>query len=1072
MSRLTDEILIDRVELYDTYEKGKQYYESGKVREVKTTPNHNYYVASVVGGSVYKSIVEFNSYDNIVATSCTCGAYKKYHGDCKHIVALLILIMDYEETSLTRYKKSEGDIKNILHYYSQESSDIKTPVNLEINFKLTAEGAFLDFRIGVDKLYVVRGAEKFISDLQENKEIEFGKKFKFSPEIHCFNSNDKKLIDFITLLYENYEINFYNSYGNKYNSTFKGNAIYLGPESLKRFFELMKDRKFNANIYHSYVEDIIVTDEDMELNLKIEESKEDLLLRVVDGSQLISLTPNGEYFFYKDKIYQLSQEKINNIMPIYNEIIKKETTAIRIEKDLKETFISEVLPAIRKHSKLIIDKNVEESIYSEPLHSIMYFDKQDELILGKVIFNYGNISINPFSSQKTNDLNTEKILLRDIETERTIMMLLEQGDFKVEDGGFYLEEEEQIYDFITDIIPELQKHCEVYYSESFKKVGLISSKSFKGGLKLDDKSDILEFNFDIEGVDDSEFENILGSLREKKKYYKLKNGSFLSLDNKAFDHIVDMLNYLDIEGKDFHDGNVKIPKFRTLYLDKFIRDRGIDYIKKNVNFKRLVQDINDPDDIEYELPKGLTADLRDYQKFGFKWLKTLSNYGFGGVLADEMGLGKTIQMISFLLSEKEEKGSEASIVIVPTSLVYNWEEEVKRFSPSLKTLVIVGSKDERNKLISTIKDYDLIITSYPLIRRDIGEYRDIFFRYCILDEAQYIKNQESLSAKSVKNIKAKNYFALTGTPMENSLSELWSIFDFLMPGYLLTSKKFIKKYEWPIVKKEDNEKLKELSNQIKPFILRRSKKEVLKELPDKIEQKIVVDMLKDQKKLYKAYLQAIKGEIDDEINAKGYSRSHIKILAGLTRLRQICCHPGIFVEGYNGGSGKLDSLEEIVAEAVASGHRILIFSQFTTMLEKIKKLLEYNKIKTLYLDGGTPIMERSNLVMDFNKGIGDVFLISLKAGGTGLNLPSADMVIHFDPWWNPAVEDQATDRAHRIGQEKTVQVIKLVAKGTIEEKIFKLQEKKKEMIDKVITDGETLISKLSEEEIISLFDME
>ena len=546
----------------------------------------------------------------------------------------------------------------------------------------------------------------------------------------------------------------------------------------------------------------------------------------------------------------------------------------------------------------------------------------------------------------------------------------------------------------------------------------------------------------------------------------------MSLDNKAFDHIVDMLNYLDIEGKDFHDGNVKIPKFRTLYLDKFIRDRGIDYIKKNVNFNRLVQDINDPDDIEYELPKGLTADLRDYQKFGFKWLKTLSNYGFGGVLADEMGLGKTIQMISFLLSEKEEKGSEASIVIVPTSLVYNWEEEVKRFSPSLKTLVVVGNKDERNKLIGTIKDYDLIITSYPLIRRDIGEYRDIFFRYCILDEAQYIKNQESLSAKSVKNIKAKNYFALTGTPMENSLSELWSIFDFLMPGYLLTSKKFIKKYEWPIVKKEDNEKLKELSNQIKPFILRRSKKEVLKELPDKIEQKIVVDMLKDQKKLYKAYLQAIKGEIDDEINAKGYSRSHIKILAGLTRLRQICCHPGIFVEGYNGGSGKLDSLEEIVAEAVASGHRILIFSQFTTMLEKIKKLLEYNKIKTLYLDGGTPIMERSNLVMDFNKGIGDVFLISLKAGGTGLNLPSADMVIHFDPWWNPAVEDQATDRAHRIGQEKTVQVIKLVAKGTIEEKIFKLQEKKKEMIDKVITDGETLISKLSEEEIMSLFDME
>ena len=436
-----------------------------------------------------------------------------------------------------------------------------------------------------------------------------------------------------------------------------------------------------------------------------------------------------------------------------------------------------------------------------------------------------------------------------------------------------------------------------------------------------------------------------------------------------------------------------------------------------------------------------------------------------------MGLGKTVQMIAFLLSEKEEKGPAANLLIVPTSLVYNWEDELRRFAPSLDLVIVSGSKEERSEIIKAAGDYDIVITSYPLIRKDIHDYRDIDFRYIVLDEAQYIKNRGSLSAKSVKQLKAKNYFALTGTPMENSLGELWSIFDFLMPGYLLTSRKFTEKYEKPIVRDNDQEKLRELNNHIRPFILRRLKKDVLKELPDKIEQKILVDMTDKQKKVYLAYLQAIKGDLNQEIGEKGYNRSHIKILAGLTRLRQLSCHPAVFLEDYHGGSGKLDFLEELVEEAVGSGHRILIFSQFTSMLAAIKERLERIDIDMIYLDGKTAMKDRGDLVKRFNKGEGDVFLISLKAGGTGLNLSSADMVIHFDPWWNPAVEDQATDRAHRIGQENKVQVIKLITKGTIEEKIFELQEKKKEMIDKVIREGETLISKLSEEEIMSLFDV-
>ena len=1065
MSRLTESIIYERVDSYNTYLKGIRYYQTNKITDVRRTPSHDYYIANVIGSSIYQTSVKFNTYGDIETTTCTCQAFKKYSGDCKHIVGLLMLIMNYEKTGSIYYKKSEGDIKNILQYYRQPQNNVKIPVNLEINFKVSNDGPSINLRIGEEKLYVIRNIGKFIGNIIDNEEIEFGKKFIFSPYIHSFNPQDKELIDFMTILYENSEEGAYH-----YGSGFKGGDLYLGPISLDRFFKLMDNRTFNANIYENHIRDMAITTEDLDLGFKIEKKEEDLILKIEAESILFPLAPNGRYFFYKDKIHRISDEQANVIMPIYNEIIDKEIKAVRIDKDFKETFVSEVLPTIKKHSNLIMDKTVEDSIYSPPLNTQIYFDKQGSEIIGKVIFNYEDIDINPFSSHKVAN-NKERILVRDIVTERIIMGLLEQGNFKVADGVFYLEEEEEIFDFLNDIIPQLQNYCDIYYSESFKRIRLINSKNFRGSIKLDEDIDMLEFNFDIEGIDSSELERIFRSLKEKKRYYKLKNGSFLSLDDNELMNMANMLDYLNVEGKDFHDGIVKLPKFRTMYLDKFIKDRGIDYITKNINFKRLVRDINEPEDIEYNLPKGLTVELRNYQKFGFKWLKTLANYGFGGILADEMGLGKTIQMISFLLSEKEGNGSEPSIVIVPTSLVYNWEDEVERFAPSFKTLVVVGSKYERNELINKVKDYDLIITSYPLIRRDVEEYKDIYFRYCILDEAQHIKNSGSLNAKSVKNIKAKNYFALTGTPMENSLAELWSIFDFLMPGYLLTSRKFSEKYERPIAKEEDKEKLRELRDQIKPFILRRTKKEVLKELPDKIEQKIVVDMVKEQKKLYLAYLQAIKGEIDDEINLNGYNKSHIKILAGLTRLRQICCDPSMFVEGYSGGSGKLDSLEEIVVEAVESSHRILIFSQFTTMLENIRKLLEAKKINTLYLDGSTPTIERGNLVRDFNKGIGDVFLISLKAGGTGLNLTSADMVIHFDPWWNPAVEDQATDRAHRIGQEKTVQVIKLVTKGTIEEKIFKLQEKKKEMIDKVITEGETLISKLSEEEIMSLFEM-
>jgi SNF2 family DNA or RNA helicase len=442
---------------------------------------------------------------------------------------------------------------------------------------------------------------------------------------------------------------------------------------------------------------------------------------------------------------------------------------------------------------------------------------------------------------------------------------------------------------------------------------------------------------------------------------------------------------------------------------------------------------------------------------GFKWLRTISELGFGGILADEMGLGKTIQTIAFLLSEKRK----ITLIACPTSLIYNWKEEFQKFAPSLKVLIVHGA--QRVDTINSFSDYDVILTTYGTLRLDIDYYTDIIFDYCIIDEGQNIKNASAQNTKVIKEIKAKRRFALTGTPIENNLTELWSIFDFVMPGYLYSKEVFQEKF---ISRGEEN--LESLKLLIKPFILRRIKKEVMKELPEKVEKKLLVEMTDPQKALYSDYIKRIKNAMRNNKDGR------IEILSYLTKLRQICLDPSLIIEDYNGGSGKMEVAVELIKEHIASGGKVLLFSQFTSALDKIGERLNKEKINFFHLQGKTKPKDRIKLVKDFNSSESvKVFLISLKAGGTGLNLTSANLVIHFDPWWNPAVEDQATDRAHRIGQKSIVEVIRLVSKGTIEEKIILLQEDKKELINDILT-GELqnsgLLSSLSKDDLIQLFD--
>lgn len=1082
---------LDEEEIYDmsseaiTYRKGKNYFLEKRVKSLTFNKRNLSFSAIVQGSKKYSVKASFLSNGNIDNVSCSCPAYDRYWGNCKHIVAVLLTIMDKDKKGEFNKVTETQYIKGILNYYRNKQKSDLIPLNMEITLEIMTDsynprltGSFISLKVGESRTYVVRSIKRFMDDIHNNNKIEFGKNFILDPDIHTFNSDDRKILDLIEEIYEYEKVVEYDFYRDSSRSIFNGKHMKLPEKVFKRFLSIIKNGsfidkgKFNLVILGHTYNDISIIEKDLPFVFYLDKKEENVILNVEHEGLVFPLTSDGEYFFSNREILKVSKYQRENLIPFYSALTRDDTTKIVIEKDMQDSFFSEIYPIIKGIGKVELKKNLEEVIYSPELKTEVYFDRTGNKVTADVNFIYNDIQIDPFKSSKISDINKDKVLVRDLEKERRVINFFENNNFKIKNKEVYLEKEEDVFKLVYEKLKDLQNISEVYYSDSFKKMEIRSDVNFKGGIRLSNDEDFLEFTFEIEEVDDKELGGILKSLRQKKKYHRLKDGSFIPLDTKELIDLDEIMMELDLDGSGLNGNTIELPKYRGLYIDELLKDKKIDFIKKNRTFKNFIEDIRDYEDVEYNVPEGLNGNLRDYQKLGFKWLKTLSHYKLGGILADDMGLGKTFQILAYLLSEKKENKEDTALIVAPTSLVYNWMSEIEKFTPSLRVGLVVGNKSERAEVIKKINEYDIMITSYPLIRRDIDLYDNIHFRWCILDEAQHIKNPSSQNAKSVKAIKASQRFALTGTPIENSLTELWSIFDFIMPGYLLSYGKFQNKYEKLIIKEGDKESLKKLGNQIAPFVLRRLKKQVLKELPEKIENVVVAELNPEQKKLYVAYLKEIQGEIEEQIRENGFERSQIKILAALTRLRQICCHPALFFENYRGSSGKFELLQEIIENAVEGNHRILIFSQFTSMLGLIKEMLDKIKVSYCYLDGSTPMEERGNMVSDFNNGDTDIFLISLKAGGTGLNLTGADMVIHFDPWWNPAVEEQATDRAYRIGQKNVVHVIKLITKGTIEEKISKLQDKKRQLIDGVIQPGETLISKMSREELMNLFKSE
>ena len=717
---------------------------------------------------------------------------------------------------------------------------------------------------------------------------------------------------------------------------------------------------------------------------------------------------------------------------------------------------------INETFQLEMPDEIRDKFITEDLEAIIYLDREKSNILAELRFRYGSIEFNSFDSPA----NDQYIILRQALKEDYFIELLEEYGFQPGISKYILENEEKIFSFLTEKVQDLAKECQVYYSESFKSINIQAPGNLKAGLSISSGFNLLELDLEFDDIPKDELKDLLNAYRIKKRFYRLKDDNFIKLDDPRIKDTWDILSKLNVTFEEIENSTIELPNSSALYLENVFENKNIQ-VNKNEKFVKLVESILDPEIKDYPLPKKIQASLRNYQVTGYKWLRSLAEYNLGGILADDMGLGKTLQSIVYIASLKELDDKARFMIICPSSLVYNWQDEIENFAPDLTSKIIIGTPEEREKIILS-DESDIWITSYPLLRRDIKAYQETIFHTIFIDEAQYIKNPNSLNSKSVKLLKGNHKFALTGTPIENSLTELWSIFDFILPNYLFTHHRFIKRFEKPIMK-EDKDALIELNKRIQPFVLRRMKKDVLQELPDKIEEKMVTDMTEEQKKIYMSYLANIKDEINSEIEEHGFEKSKIKILAALTRLRQICCHPSTFLSDYEGGSGKLTLLLDIMFEAIAGDHRILIFSQFTSMLSIIREELEEENISYFYLDGGTKAETRNEYVKRFNGGEKKVFLISLKAGGTGLNLVGADTVIHYDPWWNPAVEDQATDRAYRIGQDKSVYVLKLITKGTIEEKIYKLQQRKKELSDSIIQSKEIFINSLGKEELEDIF---
>lgn len=1060
-----------------TLTSGERYFRRGLVKEVSTDIHGGLLdlfgtVQSEYNNEIFNTLLEIDLNCLVITeTQCECDDFHRVSKNkdiylCKHIVAVFkryhnVIVLrhtgiDANNTHSNSIIEPSEMLLNSIENNLNDKERVKLEVTLTKVNSYRREYYEAEFKIGFNKLYILKNLEAFINAKNFETELKYGQEFIYNPNKYYFSEEDENIIDFIEEYVSINESLRGNSLSGTVYRVVNGKSLMILPDALKRFLTCIKhkevkfiyDEKNKSLAKDSFTK---IINEDMPLGFNIEKKNETIVLKTEDELP-VCLNLKGDIFLYDNNIYLPSREQVKSFKMFYDFL--KENKEIEFKKDKASEVFNKVLPQLECITdEISLDHTLEKAIIKTDLMAEFYFDRTRDKIWCDIKFKYGEDKLDLKGALKEG-----KFIIRDIKKELIVEKSLEELKFFKQGSKFLFGGDDiDIYEFLNEGALTLKDIGEIYYSDRFREQKIYKSQSIKGNI-TETKEGYLEFNFEFGDVEEDEFNSILKAFRNKRKFYKLKNNSFIDLEDEKTLEFINLLENISDDGK-VNSKSIKFHKNRAVFLNEAIDNKGLNFIKGKENVQNIADKINTLDSVDYKVPTELNADLRQYQITGFKWFKAISHLGFGGILADEMGLGKTIQTITFLLSEKGSK----TIIVTPTSLIYNWKNEFDNFAPTMKVVTIYGSKAERAAQIENIDDYDVILTTYGTLRNDFTDYENKKFDFCIIDEAQNIKNPLAQSSEAVKEINARVKFALTGTPIENNLMELWSIFDFAIPGYLYSKSRFQDKF---LSKKDD--RFNELKRFIQPFMIRRMKKDVMRELPEKIEKKFFVEMSKEQKKAYSIFVSDIKSKME----SKDFTDNKITVFSYLTKLRQLCLDPTILLDNYTGGSSKIDVAIDLIDQNIQGGHKILLFSQFTTVLKNISKLLDQSSINYSYLDGSTKASERIKMVNEFNNSKSkNVFLISLKAGGTGLNLTSADIVIHFDPWWNPAIEDQATDRAHRFGQENVVEVIKLISRGTIEEKVLAMQDSKKELINKVIN-GELenggFLKSLTEEELLDL----
>lgn len=1003
--------------------EGVTLYETGDIEIIKEKGNRLY---TRVAGEDLRYSLE----DDLVF--CACDFFQK-RGYCVHLAALEHYLKNDEEgqvilQDLEKGHEEQEEVETKVSFGGSFLERIQ-PQKREKIYTLSAQGQveagtnrlLWTLRIGLvdsQKYYVIRDIPLFLKVLVHRKPYMIGKYYENDLSWDAFDTASQEVLTFLCGLIEeglSQDLFFPN----------QGRHLFFP----LTFFEqgvglLMNLEDFHFEHQITSYENLLFHDLDPEANLFSFAVQEfpDYFEMEISESERVNIFYGGAVLFRKGNLYLLNPKQISLLKEI-KELPQEERGRKCLQFDNSDRDrLATCLPLFGQLGTV----SAPERLQIRPFSPIFYFDREDDgRIRLNIQFDYGDVKVTSRQQLEQLPFSSDAVL------ENQLFQVCLGAGFEADFQSWRQAlKPEAVYSFFHHTIPAFEKLGQVFLSDEMNQLYSVQAPQ----VQIESKGGLLEIQFDFQGIAQEEIDQALKALTSNQDFYISSSDQVYFFDEET-KQIRQNLQELGVELK---DGSFQARKSLAYSLSQLFEGR--DRISFSEEFQHLAHDLTHPEDF----PLGdirVQASLRDYQEKGVRWLQMLHHYGFGGILADDMGLGKTLQTIAFLTSQVTE--DSRVLILAPSGLIYNWADEFRKFAPQLDLAVVHGLKANREAILS--ENHQIYVTSYATFRQDSELYQEMAFDFLFLDEAQVMKNAQTKIAQSLRQFVVPAVFALSGTPIENHLGELWSIFQIVLPGLLPSKKEFMK---LPADR---------VAQFIKPFVMRRKKEEVLTELPDLIEVVYKNELEDQQKAIYLAQLQQMRDRLA-QVTDQEFQRSRVEILSGLMRLRQICDTPALFMDDYQGASGKLDSLRDLLLQVADGGHRVLIFSQFKGMLEKIEKELPDLGLTSFKITGSTPAHDRQEMTKAFNQGERDAFLISLKAGGVGLNLTGADTVILVDLWWNPAVEAQAIGRAHRMGQEQMVEVYRLITKGTIEEKIQELQEQKKHLVSQVLDGTESRAS--------------